>query len=749
MNSPSTYIIEDIEGFKELERHFSNVKQSPVFFDLETDSVVEKKANIHGIGICVDTKEAFYIPIRNQDKQLLWDTDALSYIFNTLSKFLSYNKVVGHNVIYDCLVWENNTGTDISSYVYADTILMKHTVDEDRPFGLKEVAVKYLGPWADKAQKAMLDSVAKNGGCTTKDNLEMYKCSIDILAEYCCWDVYLTARLYELFSIQLKEQGLEKLFYEEEIMPLYKEVVIPMKRKGFPIDVKYFEQLKTELKEEIGKLEDSIHKEMEVPFTWYSNMTLDKDYPVSRTGGYPKALAAHYSLSLPEVKGKPTLAKKAVLKANEDAPHFVWRWVLGESCVLESTLKMVQREMFFKDNPEDRYVFNLNSTSHLKWLFFKHLGCKPLSKTEGGEPQVDDDFLKSVEKRHKFVTMLIDFKKLNKLLSTYVEGVLERQVDGVIYTSYLQFGTTSGRFSSTNPNLQNIPRVKDEDADLSPLVLKYVNGIKRGFIPPSGHKIIGADFSQLEVVCFAHVSEEDALRAVIRNGEDVYSKVAIQVNGLEKQYSADKKSDNFLKKYKPELRQLWKVPTLGIVYGMEENRLKESIGCSFQEAGDIIKGYLETYPNLKKYMDRCDKEARELGRVSTQFGRVRHLPNAKRLWEKYGVNLLDRKWARDNGLSDQRYLLKNACNNAKNFKIQGLAAHILNRSMIEIAREIKRQKLTASIVSTTHDEVGCIAPIHEVDAVKRIIQDKMENTVRLSVPLRAVPMVGDNWASAK
>src|SRR5690606_745379 len=145
---------------------------------------------------------------------------------------------------------------------------------------------------------------------------------------------------------------------------------------------------------------------------------------------------------------------------------------------------------------------------------------------------IDDDFLETLKSK-KEISMLLDYKKLNKLLSTYVEGILERQIDGVIYTNMLQFGTTSGRYSSRDPNLQNQPRVKDaQDSGLSPVVLKYVNAIRKGFVAGPGRKVVNADYSSLEPVCFAHVSGDEKLRDVFRNGEDLYSRVAIETFNL-------------------------------------------------------------------------------------------------------------------------------------------------------------------------------------------------------------------------
>jgi DNA polymerase-1 len=313
----------------------------------------------------------------------------------------------------------------------------------------------------------------------------------------------------------------------------------------------------------------------------------------------------------------------------------------------------------------------------------------------------------------------------------------------------LQFGTTSGRYASRNPNLQNQPRIKEDEGEISAIVLKYTNLIKKGFIAPKGYKIVNADYSSLEPICFSHMSNSESLRNVFRKGEDLYSRVAIDVNHLENEYSANKKADNFLKKHKPELRQLWKVPPLGIVYGMGEARLMQAIGCDYNEAKHIITSYLNTYPELKKYMFACDFSARTKGYVKTQFGRIRHLPRAKQLFSKYGEDLLNFKWAKSKNLLAERRELKNLLNNAKNFPIQALAAHIVNRGAIATVRNFKNNNITGWLAIQVHDELTTIVKEEQAELASKLLKEAMEQTTQISVPLTAVPVIGINWAESK
>ncbi len=769
MMEAKTHIIKTVEELERLYKYAAEVPSPFVFVDCETNSQYERKAKLWGFAICFNDQRAFYIPWRDKEGKNWWSKEIEDQITIWLEKIAQAKKLVNHNISYDVLVLAYNLGIDLSPYIYSDTLMLKHTIDEEPPFGLKELAVIELGPGADKAQQILKDNVIANGGSWKKDKKDMYKADTDVLAEYAMWDVLLTCKLFKIFDKRLREQGLEKLFYDEEVMPLYKECTIEMKRAGFQVDVPYFENLATELTELISNVEHDIFKKIENDVQPLIQQILDKEVPVKNTGNFPKALADYIGAPLPVRKKKdketgeetlvPTLAAKAIDAQREQNPEYAefYDWVAGKSQTLNvepMALAMAQRQMFFNSekNKESKYIFNLGSNDHLGYYFFKIKKYAPLSKTAKGKDQVNATFIESIKEKYndEIAGKLIEMKKLDKLLSTYVNGILERQHEGSIYASFLQFGTTSGRYSCTSPNLQNLPRIKDEESGMSELVLKYVNAIKRGFIAGEGYKLVNADYSQLEPVCFAHMSGSEGLRDVFRLGKDLYSQVAIDVNKLQDKYVADKKAPNFLKKHRPELRQLWKIPTLGIVYGMEEARLVQSIpGIDYKEARKIIDGYLGTYPDLKGYMFSCNASAKKYGYVKTDFGRIRHLPEAKQLFDKYGNDLLDFRWARAKNLQAERRLFKNCLNNAKNFPIQGLAAHIVNRSAIQVNRRFKAAGIDGCIIANVHDELTCRVRADQAEAAAKILQDCMENTIKISIPLVAVPIIGDNWAEAK
>ena len=753
-NKPNTntQILDNVDKLRNFfEVVAANNNSSYVVIDTETDSTLEKTAKLFGIGICFDEHEAYYIPIRDNNANLLWKDKTISKMTSELCHLVSKKKLLGHNIIYDVLVLKNNLGVDFTSNVYADTILLKHCIDEEPPFGLKETAVKYLGPWADKAQKDLFDNIKANGGKTTQSQMEMWKADTAILGEYCCWDVILTYLLFKKFSPQLTEQGLEKLFFDEEVMPLYKECVIPMKDRGFPIDVDYFNQLKQDIQADIIKLENDIQASIQDHTQIFINEHLNNEFPIKKTGNFPKELALILG-----VPAEVSITKASIKKFNPETRNqeLFKDWFLDETDSYtklpeEGVLYQTQLQLWYKRNPGESHIFNLNSNKHLSWLFFQELGMEAKEKTDSGAPKLDAATLEEMAGEHPFCDKIIEYKKLQKILGTYVEGILDRQYQGVVYGSFLMFGTTSGRFSSRDPNMQNLPRVKDEESNLSPLVLKYVNAIKKGFVAGEGYKIVNADFSQLEPCAFAAACGDLKLQEIFKKKWDLYSSIAIEAEGLTNEYSADKKAPNYLKNHRPELRQKYKAVALAVVYGAESNRISQVLGCSPDEAQEIIDNYLDAYPGLVQYMKDCDKQVATQGFIRNKFGRIRHLPEAQRLAQTYGKRLLDRKWARENDLSETRWRLKNYLNNGKNFPIQSTAAHIVNRAMLSATSMFKQNNLEAHIVAQVHDEITVIVKEDQADLASKLLKEAMENTTKIEVPLSAEPLIANNWAEAK
>jgi DNA polymerase I-like protein with 3'-5' exonuclease and polymerase domains len=527
---------------------FGNI--SIVSFDLETDSVNEETANIYGIGLAFEEDEGFYIPIRNKLGELYFDPQTTERIYVLINNLLGSKKIIGHNLVYDILVWYFSTGIDHTNSIYADTILMKHVVDEEQPFGLKETAVKYLGAWADKAQERLYENIKTNGGSITKTNLEMYKADTEVLGEYCAYDVMLTYKLFNKFSQTLEIEGTHKLFYEDEIMPLYREVTIPMKKRGVQIDTELYKTLSEKGTEFIKKTEKEVLDSISGDIKAFEDELLEKEFPVKKTGNFPKMYAKVVGLEI------DSLSKKAIQSINPQSPEQTQfkTWLTSDIELNPNLTRVIQRQMYFTKYPEETAIFNVNSKQHLKWLFFSRYNEEPLSTTDKGAPQVDDTFLDSIKDRYPWIEKLRDLNTVQKMKSTYYDGILERiNSDGILRASFLQFGTTSGRFASRNPNLQNCPAPQKTGTPMD----EFVNGVRNGIVSRNGYKLIGSDFSSLEPRVASYVSGDKGLQQIFIDDVDFYSAIAIKqfkLSGV----SADSNQPNYLGKVDKKKRALTK-----------------------------------------------------------------------------------------------------------------------------------------------------------------------------------------------
>lgn len=664
-------------------------------------------------------------------------------------------------------------GIDLTPALYCDTIMLKHTLDEERPFGLKDISVKYFGDDAADEQLDLKENVIAKGGKWTQKQKDMYMADLNILGKYACKDVDLTMQLFGRLDNELYTEGMDNFFYNTEVMPLYRKATIPMKINGLYIDVPYFLRLKKEVEDGILKLTDEIFDEISDDIKDKVNEILDKYVRTSRTGQFAERVLQRYNLPVPLNKktGKPTLAKTALRSLEAEYPnHPALEWLLwtpptievekvtedGEIVkekvpdpdALELTLPDhivydIKKEIYVAKNPDKPYVFNLSSNKHLAWLLFEKYGVEPKSKSrKTGEPQVDKNSLGEFDL--PFIPKLAHLKKEEKLLSTYIIPILEKHIDGWIYPSMLQFGTTSGRYSCGGGlNLQTLPR---DDTR-----------IKQGFIAPPGHKIVSADFSSLEPRIFAWVSNDPGLKRVYEQGLDLYSQIAIDVFGLDAdEYSADPAADNFLKKLAPEWRNKSKVFTLAVVYGANAYRITSIMGIPNEEAQDIIDKYLNAYPNLKLYMENQEEDALTTGKVYTNFGRVRHLGRAKELYQKFRRKIFYKgKMKKEVGEkegSELYYEFRTLMNNSKNFPIQGTAAHVTNASLIMFDDLTKRKRLNCWPALQIHDEIVAIAPEKEAGTVAKLLKHAMEkNPVaeKIDIPMIAEPQIGANLAEVK
>jgi DNA polymerase I-like protein with 3'-5' exonuclease and polymerase domains len=758
-----------------------------VAFDIETSGREEHKCEVIGVAVTGHFDEGYYAtfrswnPVTKKLDRLVTEEEELAFI-EQLCDSLKRKKLILHNAVFDITVFRHRYNINLTDSVYCDTMMLKHTLDEEQPFGLKDIATIYkeeigipTGDIANQEQLTLAASVKKNGGKWTEVEKEIWKGDVDEIGFYACADVDLTLKIFDYFEDRLYKEKLDEFFYEQEVMPLLREATCQMKYNGVFIDVEYFKKLEKDLENDILRLESEIFSEIENDVQPFVRKIVDKEIDTTKTGKFAVGLLQHYSI-LPPVSsrtGRTTLAKNALKALSDEYPgHPAIQWLTYEPimcCLLEldkdgkylqtkpervyagdpdepeldeDVVFEVKLKLYREANPDNRFIFNLNSNAHLAWLLFEKYGCEPgeLSRTSG-KPKVDADSLEKYT-HIKFIPKLLEKKKLEKLLSTYVKPILEMHDDGWLYPSMLQFGTTSGRYSCGGGlNLQTLPR--DDKR------------IKKGFVAPPGYKIVNADFAALEPRIFSWVSRDPGLKLVWQKGLDLYSQIAIDVFNLEG-VSADPKAKNFLKDVNPEYRQKTKVFTLAVPYGANAWRVAQLMGVDPDEAQEIVDSYLDSYPELKNYMADQERAAMRYGMVRTKFGRVRHLPGAKELYKKYGTRILDKrymvsKYNQEYG-SEMYYKFRNYLNNSKNFPIQATAAHVCNAALIKLSKLFKKNNIDGWIALQVHDEITCIVREDQAEFAAQLLQESMEKNViteQIDVPILAEPQIADNLAEAK
>lgn len=351
---------------------------------------------------------------------------------------------------------------------------------------------------------------------------------------------------------------------------------------------------------------------------------------------------------------------------------------------------------------------NINSTRQLGEVLFAKMRIAEKPKmTKTKQFCTDEEYLQTFAHKHRIVDLILEYRGVKKLLSTYVEALpqLVNRTTGRIHTSFNQAVTATGRLSSTNPNLQNIP-VRDEMG----------RRIRKAFIPSDDdHLLLSADYSQVELRLMAHLSGDESLIAAFEHGEDIHAATAARLFGKP------------LAEVTPEERRRAKTANFGIIYGISPFGLSQRLEIPRKEAKEIIDGYFRSYPKVKEYMDRVVEKAREEGFVATIFGRRRYLNDIA------SHNAVAR------GLAER---------NAVNAPIQGSAADIMKIAMIDVHRRFAAEGIRSRVILQVHDELVVDMLREEQEQVVRIVTESMESAARLKVRLVADAGVGRNWLEA-
>ena len=352
-------------------------------------------------------------------------------------------------------------------------------------------------------------------------------------------------------------------------------------------------------------------------------------------------------------------------------------------------------------------TFNINSPRQVGELLFDKLKLDPQAKkSKTGQYSTSEEVLVGLKEKHEIVSLILEQRELKKLISTYIAalpGYIDPK-DGKIHTTYNQTVTATGRLSSSNPNLQNLP-IRSERGRF----------IREAVIPDEGCLFLSADYSQIELRLMAHFSQDEHMLAAFRTGQDIHAATAAKIYGLPiEQVSKDQ-------------RRKAKTANFGIIYGISAFGLAQQLDCSRAEAKQLIDDYFAAFPRVISYIESQKELARARGYAETLFGRKRYLPDI------HSHNATVRSFAE---------------RNAVNAPIQGTAADIIKMAMVSIHRRLKEEGLQAQMIMQVHDELNFNVPEPEVDRVREIVVSEMQNAVHLSIPLIAECGVGKNWLEA-
>lgn len=755
--------VDTIDKLKSVVEH---IKANDVIaFDTETNSLNPRKGKIIGFSISGEEGKGYYMPTMIFKDNELQDAMIEDKLAHDLAKktisLLIGKKLIMHNASFDTRFVKCFYGIDLLPSLYADTLLLVHTVKEEgagymagSPFGLKDIAKMiqaHIGldieKSANEEQIALKTSIKENGGSITRESYEIWKADLALLSEYAAADTDLTLRVYNHFIKQLYAEGLEKFFFEDEVMPLYKEVTIPMEQVGVKLDLPLINKAKTDIEIHLKEYSNLVMKELlqssDVK-AWVVYKAQDA-YPSNNKGTFAQELCKEFDLPLErsEKTQKYNINKSSLTRLPEsEIKHFL---IHGDPAVLDKDLCIkISLRLWKEDN--DGAFFNIQSKDQMGEIAFGVLGIKPMSKTTKGKPQFDDDMVQSIAEKYSWAKNLRIYNRLLKIRSTYIERFLTAQEDGRYYFYYKQHGTVSGRYGS---DAQQLPRPKEEGDD-DPIVIEYNNLIRAFFIPEEGNIFIDDDYSSLEPSVFAHISGDEGLIDIFRNNWDFYSTIAIKTEGYS-EYSPDKNAPNFLRKHLPKVRNKAKAYALGIPYGMGAYALGMNLGVSTKEAKVLIGGYLNGFPELKKWMLNSKEFVKKNGYIKTQVGRIRHLPKVKAIYDKIGDDLLDwnikKEMEYQYGVDKVKSLSRdyiNGLNNGCNVQIQGLAASIVNRAALAINRRFKQSGINGWVCAQIHDQLVIEVQYYKAEEACRIAQDCMENTTKLNVPLYAIPQISKN-----
>ncbi len=585
----------------ELERLIDQLREQlqgagQLVVDTETTSLDPLEAELVGISLCADTKQAWYLPCGHRDTEgnLLPDQLALQDIVDLLGPLLTDTSLpkIGHNLKYDyaILAAPQNGGIRLAGPLY-DTMLGAWLLEPGRRSYKLDDLCQELDLKLTPFSEVVAGDKAPDAFC---------RVAPEKAKDYSCEDVYGSLRLFEEQRAELEKQGLWKLFTEVEgpLIP----VLAAMEETGILLDKAVLQGLTQEFGQRLDVLEQEIY-----------------------------AVAGH--------------------------------------------------------------AFNINSPQQLAEVLFDELGLPKGRKTKTGY-STDIKVLEKLSHKHELPALIVRFRNLAKLKSTYVDKLQTHisPISGRVHSSFNQWGTATGRLSSSNPNLQNIP-IRSEEG----------RRIRSTFIAQPGSLLLSADYSQIDLRVMAHYSQDPALLEAFRNEQDIHSQTAAEIFQVS------------LPLITGEMRRVAKSINFGIVYGMSAFGLSEQLGISRKEAQTFIDRYFVHYPGIQQFMDNIMDQARADGYVTTLLGRRRQLPE---------INVSN---------ANRRQFAERM---AINTPIQGTASDIIKLAMIKVHHELIAQQAQARLLLQIHDELVLEVPEDELESISVMVKTAMESVMALDVPLK-------------
>ena len=595
---PHDYQLIDNE---EKRRNFIQIIKTKDFFSLDTETTGTDpiSAELVGMSFSFEENQAFYLPMPPSRAESL-------KIVNELKEVLENEKTckIGQNIKYDMLVL-SNYGVEVRGPLF-DTMVAHYVLQPELRHNMDYLAEIYLHYKTIPIEELIGAKGKKQGNMRDLPPEKVY--------EYACEDADITLKLKHVLEKELKEQGVEKLFYDIE-MPLV-PVLAYMEKNGVCINLETLKESSQHFTARMKQIEEEVHQLAGTPFNIAS----------------PKQV--------------------------------------GE--ILFDRLKIVEKA----------------------------------KKTKTGQYVTSEEVLESLRNKHEIVGKILEHRGLKKLLSTYIDALpqLINPQTGKIHTSFNQTVTATGRLSSSNPNLQNIP-IRNEDG----------KEIRKAFIPEEGCLFFSADYSQIELRIMAHLSGDQNMIEAFREGNDIHAATAAKVFKTP------------IENVSREQRSKAKTANFGIIYGISVFGLAERMNVPRSEAKELIEGYFQTYPRIKSYMDESIERAREKGYIETIFGRKRFLPDI------HSHNAVVRGYAERNAI---------------NAPIQGSAADIIKMAMAKIYQRFKTEEIRSKMILQVHDELNFSVHPDEKEKVQQIVIEEMEKAYTMQVPLLADCGWGNNWLEA-